>query len=244
MRVAASVDTLLTRLEQHGARGTFFVLGWLARHRPEVVRAIADSGNEVASHGFWHERVTTLDRASFREDIRASKRALEDLIGVPVLGYRAPNFSIVPGGNGRSTCCSRKATDHDSSIFPIRRSGYGYPDAPRIPHLMQRTAGQIAEFPLATTEILSSSCPPPAAATSDSFPTQVIRRAFREATEREEPTTFYIDPWEIDPGQPRFPVSKLTRIRHYRGLDGALRRIDPGYWVNSAFERLPRIFRR
>ncbi|HEY1953459.1 MAG TPA: XrtA system polysaccharide deacetylase [Gemmatimonadaceae bacterium] len=225
-RVARSVDTLLERLESHGARGTFFVLGWLARHRPEVVRAISDSGNEVASHGFWHERVTTLDRAAFREDIRASKRALEDLVGSPVVGYRAPNFSIVPGRDWAFDVLLEEGYSYDSSIFPIRRNGYGYPNAPRIPHLMQRAGGQIAEFPLATTEILSYVVPAAGGGYLRQFPYQVIRRAFREATEREQPTTFYIHPWEIDPGQPRLPVSRLTCIRHYRGLDSTLGRIE------------------
>ena len=96
-RVAQSIDALLATLERNGAQGTFFVLGWLAEHRSEVVRAIASAGHEVASHGYWHEPVTRLDPRSFREDIRSSKRALEDLTGCAVIGYRAPNFSIVPG---------------------------------------------------------------------------------------------------------------------------------------------------
>ena len=58
------------------------------------------------------------------------------------------------------------------------------------------------------------------------LPLSIIRRAFREASERGEPATFYIHPWEIDPGQPRLRVSALNRLRHYRGLDGALERID------------------
>src|SRR4051794_31694286 len=57
-RVGGSIDALLDALARHEVRGTFFVLGWLARHQPQVVRAIADAGHEVASHGFSHERVT------------------------------------------------------------------------------------------------------------------------------------------------------------------------------------------
>ncbi|MBC7791106.1 MAG: polysaccharide deacetylase family protein, partial [Anaerolineae bacterium] len=96
-RVAQSIDALLDRLDRHGARGTFFVLGWLAKYRPEVVLSIAAAGHEIASHGFWHQRVTTLAASAFREDVRSSKQALEDLTGAAVLGYRAPNFSIIPG---------------------------------------------------------------------------------------------------------------------------------------------------
>jgi polysaccharide deacetylase family protein (PEP-CTERM system associated) len=225
-RVAQSIDALLRILELHGARGTFFVLGWLARHRPDVVRAIAEAGHEIGSHGFWHERVTALDRNSFREDIRSSKAALEDLIGVPVAGYRAPNFSIVPGSEWAFDVLIEEGYRYDSSLFPIRRRGYGYPGACRVPHLIQRDGGLLAEFPLATTSILAYQVPAAGGGYLRQFPYAVIRRAFREATDRREPATFYIHPWEIDPGQPRLPVSSFNRIRHYRGIDGALARIE------------------
>jgi polysaccharide deacetylase family protein (PEP-CTERM system associated) len=225
-RVARSVDALLASLERHGARGTFFVLGWLAKHRPEVVLAIGDAGHEIASHGFWHERVTTLDREAFREDIRSSKRSLEDLVGAAVIGYRAPNFSIIPGCEWAFDVLLEEGYRYDSSLFPIRRRGYGYPAARRVPHLIRRERGRLAEFPLATTSILTYPVPAAGGGYLRQFPYGVIRRAFQEATDRGEPATFYIHPWEIDPDQPRLPVSNLNRIRHYRGLDGTLARVE------------------
>lgn len=225
-RLARSIDALLGRLDRHSARGTFFVLGWIAEHRPEVVLAIAAAGHEIASHGFWHERVTALDRDAFREDVRTSKRTLEDLIGAEVVGYRAPSFSIIPGWEWAFDVLVEEGYRYDSSLFPIRRHGYGYPNAPRIPHVIQRTGGRIAEFPLATTSILRVPVPAAGGGYLRQFPLAIIRRAFREASERCEPATFYIHPWEIDPGQPRLPVSVLNRLRHYRGLGGTLARID------------------
>jgi polysaccharide deacetylase family protein (PEP-CTERM system associated) len=225
-RVAHSIDALLGSLERNQARGTFFVLGWLAQYRPEVVLAIADAGHEVASHGFWHERVTTLDRDAFREDVRSSKQSLEDLVGAAVVGYRAPNFSIIPGCEWAFDVLLEEGYRYDSSLFPIRRRGYGYPAARRVPHLIQREHGSLAEFPLATTSILAYPVPAAGGGYLRQFPYSVIRRAFREASDRSEPATFYIHPWEIDPGQPRLPVSSLNRIRHYRGLDSTLARIE------------------
>jgi polysaccharide deacetylase family protein (PEP-CTERM system associated) len=225
-RLAGSIAALLERLDRHNARGTFFVLGWIAEHRPEIVLAIAAAGHEIASHGFSHERVTALDRDAFREDIRSSKQALEDLIGVEIVGYRAPSFSIIPGFEWAFDVLIEEGYRYDSSLFPIRRRGYGYPNAPRIPHVIQRTGGRIAEFPLATTSILRFPVPAAGGGYLRQFPLAIIRRAFREASERCEPATFYIHPWEIDSGQPRLPVSALNRLRHYRGLDGTLARID------------------
>jgi polysaccharide deacetylase family protein (PEP-CTERM system associated) len=225
-RVARSVDALLALLDRHGARGTFFVLGWVARHQPDVVRSIVDAGHQIASHGFSHERVTTLTPDAFREDVRSSKQVLEDVCGSEVLGYRAPSFSIIPGYEWAFDVLIEENYSYDSSLFPIHRRGYGYPSASRLPHLIRRQSGELAEFPLATTRFLNVSFPAAGGGYLRQFPLGVIRRAFREASQRGEPATFYIHPWEIDPDQPRLPVSRLNRIRHYRGLGSALGRIE------------------
>jgi polysaccharide deacetylase family protein (PEP-CTERM system associated) len=225
-RVAGSIGTLLEVLDRHSVLGTFFVLGWIAEHRPEVVLAIAAAGHEIASHGFWHERVTALDRDAFREDVRASRQALEDLIGAEVVGYRAPSFSIIPGWEWAFDVLIEEGYRYDSSLFPIRRRGYGYPGSHRTPHLIQRQAGRIGEFPLATTSFFGYPIPAAGGGYLRQFPLAIVRRAFREASERCEPATFYIHPWEIDPSQPRLQVSALNRLRHYRGLSGTLERID------------------
>ena len=225
-RVGRSTEALLAALEKNGARGTFFVLGWVAKHRPEVVRAIASAGHEIASHGFSHQRVTSLTPEAFREEVRSSKHALEDLTGSVVLGYRAPSFSIIPGYEWAFDVLIEEGYAYDSSIFPIRRRGYGYPSAPRAPHVVRRSGGALAEFPLATTSLFRYPVPAAGGGYLRQFPLGVIRRAFREASDRGENGTFYIHPWEIDPGQPRLPVSSLNYIRHYRGLDTALARIE------------------
>jgi len=225
-RVARSIDELLGCLDRHGVQATFFVLGWLAEHRPAVVRAIAEAGHEIASHGFRHERVTSLSPQAFREDVHSSKEALENLTGASVLGYRAPSFSIIPGFEWAFDVLIEAGYRYDSSLFPIRRRGYGYPSAPRAPHIIQRSYGVLAEFPLATTRVFNYPIPAAGGGYLRQFPLAVIRRAFREASERGEPATFYIHPWEIDPGQPRLRVSAVNRVRHYRGLAGTIGRIE------------------
>jgi polysaccharide deacetylase family protein (PEP-CTERM system associated) len=225
-RLGRSIDVLLSTLARHNVTGTFFVLGWIARHRPEVVLEIANAGHEIASHGFWHERVTSLNRETFRSDVRSSKQALEDLVGVEVVGYRAPSFSIVPGCEWAFDLLLEEGYRYDSSLFPIRRRGYGYPNSPRVPHAIRRPGGLLVEFPLATTEILRYPVPAAGGGYLRQLPLTIIRRAFRDACERCEPATFYIHPWEIDPDQPRLPVSAINRVRHYRGLARALERVD------------------
>src|SRR6476659_3241796 len=96
-RVDIGVRAVLDLLAENDATATFFVLGWIADRSPALVKEIAARGHEVASHGYNHERITTLDPGRFRDSVRKSRRVLEDTVGTAVIGYRAPNFSIVPG---------------------------------------------------------------------------------------------------------------------------------------------------
>jgi polysaccharide deacetylase family protein (PEP-CTERM system associated) len=225
-RLDISVPRLLELLDRHEATGTFFVLGWIARHRPAVVRAIAAAGHEIASHGYAHHRVCAMTPAAFREDVRASRLAIEDLTGAPVLGFRAPSFSIVPGTEWAFDVLVEEGFRYDSSLFPIRRRGYGYPSAPRDVHLIRRPAGELLEFPLATTSLAGATVPAAGGGYLRHFPFALIRRAFREASARAVQATLYVHPWEVDPDQPRLDVGLVTRFRHYRGLTRTLPRLD------------------
>lgn len=225
-RLDRSVPELLDVMARHGARGTFFVLGWVAEQSPEIVRLIADAGHEIASHGHWHRRIPGMTPTQFREDLRSSKTALENVIGASVLGFRAPSFSILPGFEWAFDVLLEEGFRYDSSLFPIRRRGYGNPNAKREPHLIHRAAGVLAEFPLATTLIAGFSWPAAGGGYLRHLPLGLMRRAFGEADARGTPATFYIHPWEIDPGQPRVDVSALTRLRHYRGLSRTLGRLE------------------
>lgn len=225
-RVGSAVDILLDLLARHDARGTFFTLGWVAHHHPDLVRRIANAGHEIASHGWWHRRVTEMTPAEFREDIRASKELLEDVSGQPVFGFRAPNFSIVPGTEWAFDVLVEEGYRYDSSLFPIRRPGYGYPTAPPIPHVIRRAAGSLCELPLTTIPVGSVRIPAAGGAYLRHFPYSVIRRAFHEHDEAGIPGTFYIHPWELDPEQPRLPVWWPVRMRHYVGLRRTAPRLE------------------
>jgi polysaccharide deacetylase family protein (PEP-CTERM system associated) len=243
-RVEASVHAILELLDRRSARGTFFTLGWIAKHRPDVVRAIADAGHEIASHGYWHQRVTTLTPEEFREDVRTAKDELEQLVGRRVLGYRAPSFSITPRNEWALDVLAEQGYRYDSSRFPIRRPDYGSPNVPRVPHTVRTQSGELLEIPLATTLLLGAPFPAAGGGYLRQFPFSLIRRAFRESAAAGVPAMFYVHPWEVDPGQPRLPVSLITRVRHYRGLARTLPLMDrllaefPFTSVDAAFPDL------
>src|SRR5580700_8959548 len=91
-RVEANIDGLLALFSDEDVRATFFTLGWIAERHPEMVSRIAAAGHELASHGYDHKRADELTPVAFREDIRRTKRTIEDISGLLVTGYRAPTF--------------------------------------------------------------------------------------------------------------------------------------------------------
>ena len=217
-RISIGVDHLLDLLARHGVTGTFFVLGWIADRRPAVVRRIVAAGHEIASHGWSHRRVTSLTPSELRSELRDSKRLLEDLSGQPVLGFRAPSFSITPGLEWAFDVLLEEGYRYDSSLFSVRRPGYGYPGVKEYPHAIVRTAGPLFELPLATMTWSGLRLPAAGGGYFRHFPYAFTERAFQQLTTRRIPGTFYIHPWELDPEQPRLRVSPTTRMRHYGGL--------------------------
>lgn len=239
-RVEANTDRLLALLDRHGVRGTFFTLGWIGRRHPALVRRIAAQGHEIASHGHWHRRVTTLSPEEFRRDIRESKAVLEGLSGHACRGFRAPSFSIVPGYEWALDVLLEEGFRYDSSMFPIRRPDYGYPNALDTPFLIQRPAGTLLELPLATTRLAGLRLPAAGGAYLRQLPFGFIRRAFRSWADRGVSASFYIHPWEYDADQPRLPCGRLTTIRHYRNLHrtwGLLERLLDEFRFTSVQER-------
>ena len=225
-RVAAQMERLLALLARHNARATCFVVGWVAERHPDLIRTIASAGHEIASHGWDHARVTKLTPVQFRSSVRRSKRVLEDITGAPVVGFRAPSFSIVAGREWALDILLDEGYGYDSSLFPIRRPGYGYPTGPSDPHFLERSAGRLAELPPMTLRWGGLRLPAAGGAYFRLLPFAVVRAALRQCERRGVPGMFYIHPWEVDPDQPRLDVSLLTRIRHYGGQRRALERLD------------------
>ena len=93
-RLDQPLEAILTLLGHEGIQGTFFILGWVASRRPELVRRIHEEGHEVASHGYLHRPLRGQSRSAFARDVGRSKAVLEDLTGGPVVGYRAPGYSV------------------------------------------------------------------------------------------------------------------------------------------------------
>jgi polysaccharide deacetylase family protein (PEP-CTERM system associated) len=218
-RVCANTDRLLEIFNESNTRATFFVLGWVAERFPDLVPRIAAEGHEIASHGYGHRLVYDLSRREFREDIRRSKDVLESAIGKPVLGYRAPSYSVTPKSLWALDILIDEGFSYDASIFPIHHDRYGIPVSPRHPYVLQR-AGALVEAPASTVKWGPVNLPIGGGGYFRILPYAWTQWGISRLNNVEGlPAIFYLHPWEIDPKQPRLEAPALGRFRHYYNLD-------------------------
>ena len=230
-RVEKNTYRILDLLQEYGVKATFFVLGWVAEHYPQLVKNIYAAGHEVACHGYNHRLIYHLTPPEFREDCRRAKSVLEEITGKPVIGYRAASYSIVNKTLWALDVLIEEGFTYDSSIFPIRHDIYGIPGAERFPYQIKRPSGKIHEFPLSTVNVHIANrevrVPVAGGGYLRLFPVWFLRKALSRINEVEgRPTIVYFHPWEIDPDQPRIKAGLKSRFRHYVNLDKTVSKIQ------------------
>jgi polysaccharide deacetylase family protein (PEP-CTERM system associated) len=244
-RLERNTMLFLDILASHRASATFFVLGWNAERYPALVRRVHAAGHEVACHSYAHKLVYRQTPEEFRQDTRKAKKILEDLIGEPVVGYRAPSFSIIRKSLWALDILAEEGFKYDSSIFPILRDRYGIPGAPRFPYRItvgngytsltrsiastdsidsrdsKDSTDSIIEVPPSTMRVLGLTLPLGGGGYLRLFPEFLFRQALHRilGVERQA-AVLYLHPWELDPGQPALSNgSWLSMFRHSVNLD-------------------------
>jgi polysaccharide deacetylase family protein (PEP-CTERM system associated) len=215
-----------------GIHATFFILGWVAERMPHLVREIHSLGHEVASHGFNHELAGNCRHEDLQKDIVGSKKLLEDIIGGPVYGYRAPNFSI-------NTDLLKLVEDsgylYDSSYNSFSaNSRYGRVDMTGNGNagIAKRISEGFYELPISNIEWAGMVLPAGGGGYFRLYPLNLFCMGVKAMLRKQNAYMFYMHPWEIDPHQPRVKeASPLSRFRHYVNLDrtmGKLREFITG----------------
>ncbi len=219
-RMNHSTTWILEQLAEREILATFFIVGEIARTHPKLVRSICEAGHEVASHGWDHRRIHVMSPESFKEDIRTSKDALEQVCGTAVVGYRAPTFSVVRQTAWALDILAEVGMAYDSSIYPVHHDRYGIPGAPRCPFLAQGLEREILELPPATLRIGGLNVPIGGGGYFRLLPFPLMKLAL--SLSRSDPrcgaTVLYFHPWEFDTDQPQLPLNALSRFRTYVGI--------------------------
>lgn len=222
-RIAGSTNRVLEILKEANASATFFVLGYVAEHHPELVKQIKDGGHEVASHSYAHKPITRQTPQEFEADLLKSIRILEGIIGTRVLGYRAPQFSIVEKTSWAIDILKQARLRYDSSVFPVKTHLYGVPHAPLFPYHISSSnveiddlAEEFLEIPLSVYQLpgIRKNIPVAGGFYLRFFPYSFIKYALRKLNRQNRAAVCYIHPWELDPQQPK--VSSLSWYHYWR----------------------------
>jgi len=226
-RVDANTRRVLDLFDEHDAKGTFFIVGWVADKLPALVREIQARGHELACHSYWHRTIYSLSPEEFREDTRRAKLAIENAAGVAVTGYRAPSWSITKDCMWALQVLAEEGFTYDSSIYPIHHDLYGVPGARRFPYTFAWDNGmKLREYPPATLRFMGTNLPVAGGGYLRIFPTAYNELAFRVfEKEPSQRVVVYLHPWEIDPEQPRIAGKLKSRLRHYTQLKNMSRKV-------------------
>ncbi len=219
VRAANNTRKLLHLLSELDVKGTFFILGKFAEEFPEIVKEIHLSGHEIGCHGYGHVVIFMQSREEFRKDIRIAKQILEDLIGQPVRGYRAPDFSIIKKTLWALEVLAEEGFLYDSSIFPVVRPNYGIPDWPIHPIRVGLPNGlKIIELPLASLPLWGKNRPIGGGGYHRLLPGFLVRLLARRLL-KTAPFIFYCHPYEFDKEEFQNLAWRVPlKIRLHQGL--------------------------
>lgn len=219
VRIYENMERIFRILDDTDTRATFFVIGWIARTYPDLVRRIAEK-YEIGSHTMSHQLVWQQGRAAFREDVGSSVKLLEDITGKAVRYFRAPGFSIRESEPWAFEVIRECGIEIDCSVFPARHAHGGIPSYGKgLPCIVKHGTAEIREFPISTKELLGRHMIFSGGGYFRLFPYPLIKKW---AAACDEYLMCYIHPRDLDAGQPvigELPLSR--RFKSYVGLKGA-----------------------
>ncbi|MFQ5586374.1 MAG: XrtA system polysaccharide deacetylase [Thermodesulfobacteriota bacterium] len=223
-RVTRNTEKIFTILDAHNCKATFFVLGYIAEKNPSLIKRIYNEGHEVGVHGYYHRRVFEMTRAEFEEDLRRSIAVVEEITNAPVLGYRAPEWSIRKDTLWAYDIMSKCGLKYDSSTVPLTRMGdRGFK---KFPHRVETSCGSIMEFPLTTCRCLWENLPFTGGLPLRIVPYWFVLNKIRRINRSRRPAMVYIHPWEFDESQPKINLPLSRRFMHYFNIRSTRPKIE------------------
>jgi len=217
-RVERNLRGLFELLAERGSTATCFIIGYFAKRFPHLVREAVAAGHEIASHSYFHRLIYDMSAEEFYQDAVASRKLLEDITGKAVRGYRAPAFSVTEQTPWFFDRLAAAGYEYDSSVFPAPHQTGGLATAQFAPHRIETASGTLTEFPITVVRVLQKPMCFFGGGYLRLFPYRLIRSMGRRALDENRPIVFYIHPREIDPDQPRLPLSRRRRFTCYVNL--------------------------
>ena len=190
---------LLELLDKYNVKATFFILGMLAKSRPDLVRKIKSSGHEIALHGMNHKTMFGLNKEEAARDISDSYKLVCDISGDKILGYRAPFFSIIESNLYLLDLLADIGIEYDSSIFPKKMSRYGISNFSEDDCLYTLPGGKkIVELPLTLGTYFNKKWPVAGGGYIRLMPAKLVKKVFSDLKDSGKGGMVYMHPYEFD----------------------------------------------
>lgn len=223
VRIHENMERIFNILDDTNTKATFFIIGWIAKTYPELVKQIAEK-YEIGSHTMNHQLVWQQSPTEFREDVDSSVKFLQDLTGKPVKYFRAPGFSIRESESWAFEILHNLGIEVDCSVFPAHHAHGGFPSYGKAePAIIEVNGKRIKEFPISCREMGGSHIIYQGGGYFRLFPYTLIKRW---AKQDRDYLLSYIHPRDLDAGQPVVPgLSAARRFKSYVGLAGAEKKL-------------------
>tara|TARA_B100001758_G_scaffold105218_1_gene90115 strand:+ start:29856 stop:30725 length:870 start_codon:yes stop_codon:yes gene_type:complete len=208
VRIHQGMDRIFKILDDNNIKATFFILGYIARKHPEIVKRIHDLGYEVAAHSDMHKVAYKQSRNQYREDLSNCVNSLQDIIGAKIVSYRAPGFSIKKENVWAFEVLDELGIEFDASIFPASREDGGFDDfAQSTPSIIKYNNVRIKEFPMSINTFLGKRFTVTGGGYFRFFPYRLMRKMVAASNY----TMTYFHPRDFDSGQPMLDGLSLKR---------------------------------
>lgn len=226
-RFEKGLDLFLELLDRYRITSTFFVLGSLAQRNRHIIRKLDSSRHEIASHGFNHELIYSLHPHQYREDVRNSKKILEDITGKEVQGYRGPGFSITSKNLWAFDVIAEEGYIYDATLFPGKHGHGGIPGMPVYPFLLVTPEGhRIEEYPASLLEIAWMKFAFSGGGYFRLLPPFLLSACYRWLNSKNIPAHNYFHPRDLDPDVPRIPMPFHRRFKCYVNVEKTYSKLE------------------
>ena len=219
VRIHKNIDRIFSILEDTNTKATFFIIGWIAKKYPEMIKEIA-SKYEIGSHTMSHQLVWQQTPTEFKNDVDSSIKLLQDITGNPIKYFRAPGFSIRKSESWAFEILRDLGIEIDCSVFPSEHAHGGFPEyGPGIPKIIEVNGISIKEFPISCKVIGGKHIIYQGGGYFRLFPYSVIKKW---ASKENDYLLTYIHPRDLDAQQPIIADLSLSRkFKSYIGLKKA-----------------------
>lgn len=211
-RVVKHTEKILEIFSDQKAKGTFFTLGIIAEHYPDLVKKIGNEGHELAVHGYNHLLFTKMTKERAYQELDRAKKLIEDISGKKVYGHRAPAFSVNENTSWAFDVIADCGFLYDSSVMPCKGPRYGWPGfANEIVKIDISGGKSLIEVPMSTATVLGRKVPACGGSYLRLLPYALTKKFFSSIQDRTHPIV-YIHPYELDTARyPDFFFEKLKK---------------------------------